>query len=174
MKLMPKAQRLCSSVPNQIPVKWKRIALFLCQAKGDTVGSCSQNHVSQLGEDGEKFYTNCPKRAWSVHGHSSDGLVVANEESVSSNFRSNWSGVYMFVGSIPSLTANFSHLEGVSVSAKWLKDIFVWILWWENRTLPQGFFSLVSQSLPSLINNCLNLPIGTQGRSWSLSEGCFL
>ena len=29
----------------------------------------------------------------------------------------------MLVGSIPSLIINFSHLEGVSVSAKQLKDI---------------------------------------------------
>ena len=34
--------------------------------------------------------------------------------------------------------------------------------------------SLVSHPLPSLINNSLNLPIGTQGRSWRLKEGCFL
>ena len=32
-------------------------------------------------------------------------------------------------------------------------------------------FSLVSHPLPSLMNNCLNLPIGTQGRSWRLNEG---
>ena len=28
--------------------------------------------------------------------------------------------------------------------------------------------------LPSLINSCLNLPIGTQGRSWRLNEAYFL
>ena len=28
--------------------------------------------------------------------------------------------------------------------------------------------------LPFLINSCLNLPIGTQGGSWRLNEGCFL
>ena len=28
--------------------------------------------------------------------------------------------------------------------------------------------------LPSLINSCLNLPIGTQGRSWRLNEASFL
>ena len=31
-------------------------------AKGDTVGSYPQNHVSPLGEDSEKFSSNCPKR----------------------------------------------------------------------------------------------------------------
>ena len=33
-------------------------------------------------------------------------------------------------------------------------------------------FSLILHPLPSLINNCLNLPTGTQGRSWKLKEGC--
>ena len=31
-------------------------------------------------------------------------------------------------------------------------------------------FSLVSLPLLFLINNCLNLPLGTQGRSWRLDE----
>ena len=35
-------------------------------------------------------------------------------------------------------------------------------------------FSLVSHPLPSLTNNCLNLPIGTQERSWRLNGGYFL
>ena len=35
---------------------------------------------------------------------------------------SNQSGVYVLVGSILSLTVNFSHLVGASVSAKQLKD----------------------------------------------------
>ena len=35
-----------------------------------------------------------------------------------SNFRSNWSGVYMLVDSIPLLTIKFSNLEGILVSAK--------------------------------------------------------
>ena len=42
------------------------------------------------------------------------------------------------------------------------------------RLLLAVCFSLVSPPIPSLINNCLNLPIGTQGRSWKLNEGCFL
>ena len=35
-------------------------------------------------------------------------------------------------------------------------------------------FSLVLHPFLSLINKCLNLPTGTQGRSWRLKEGCFL
>ena len=36
------------------------------------------------------------------------------------NLWSNWSGVYVVVGSIPSLIVNFSYLVGVSVSAQQL------------------------------------------------------
>ena len=65
--LMPKAQLLCTLVPNQIrdrvQVEQTRIALLLGQGKGATVGECPQNHVSTLGEDSEKFYSNCSKRA---------------------------------------------------------------------------------------------------------------
>ena len=44
LPLMLKAQLLCAPVPNRISemefwVKQKRLALLLCQAKGDTVGS---------------------------------------------------------------------------------------------------------------------------------------
>ena len=58
---------------------------------------------------------------------------------------------------------NFFHLEGLTVSAKQIKDNVVFIHWWGNRNLPQGccwLFFLVSHPLPFVINNCLNLPIG--------------
>ena len=41
--------------------------------------------------------------------------------------RSNWSGVFMLVGSMPPLIINSFHLEGASVSAEELQDIFVCI-----------------------------------------------
>lgn len=34
--------------------------------------------------------------------------------------------------------------------------------------------SLFFESLPSLISNCLNLPLGAQGRLWRLNEAHFL
>ena len=94
---------------------------------------------------------------------------------------SNWSGVYVLVGSIPPLIANFSHLEGASVFAKQLKDIVVCIDG-EPGPCPKAAllflltvcFSLVWHPLPSLINKCLNLLIGTQGRSWRQNKGYFL
>ena len=86
---------------------------------------------------------------------------------------SNWSEVYLLLGSITSIIINFSHLEGILVSAKWLKDIFVCICWWETKTLPQvwvtvslDYFSLVLHPLPSLINNCLNLELREGGGGW--------
>ena len=54
---------------------------------------------------------------------------------------SNQSWVYEFMGSIPLFTVSFFYLEGVSVSAKQLKDVVVcnggWG-WEGTRTLPQG------------------------------------
>ena len=47
------------------------------------------------------------------------GWWSGKQESASSTLRSNWSGVYRLVGSIPSLIINFSHLEGISVPAEW-------------------------------------------------------
>ena len=47
----------------------------------------------------------------------------------------------------------------------------------ETEPCPKAAFScffLVSHPLPSLINICLSLPTGTQGRSRRLSEGYFL
>ena len=50
-----------------------------------------------------------------------------------------------------------------------------------TRILPQGLYScfltvppLSLHPLPSLISNCLNLSLGTQGRLWRLNEAHFL
>ena len=94
-----------------------------------------------------------------------------------SAFRSNSSGVYMLVGSIPLLIVNFSYLEGVSVSSKQLRDIVVCINGDQDlapRLLLTVCFSWVSYPLLSLVKNGLDLPIGTQGRSRRANEGCFL
>ena len=83
----------------------------------------------------------------------------------------------MLVGTITSLIVNFSHLEGVSVSAKWLKDIVVCFCDGETGPCPKAAldcFCLVWHLLPSLVNNCLSLLIGTQGSLWRLNESCFL
>ena len=80
--------------------------------------------------------------------------------------------VYLFVCAII-----FSHLKGVSISAKQLKDTVLCIHWGEARPLPQGRTTvspLSPRPFPSLINNCLNLILGVQGRSWRLNEACFL
>ena len=60
---MPKAQLLCTLVPNQIlqtvsgeAEKDNSIAL---PGKGGHSGLKPSNHVSSLGEDSEKFYMNC-------------------------------------------------------------------------------------------------------------------
>ena len=58
--------------------------------------------------DSKKFYGNCLKRAWPVHGHFSDGWVVRGVSIV--NLQVSWSGVSMLVGSHTII--NFCHLEG--------------------------------------------------------------
>ena len=111
----------------------------------------------------------------SLHGHSSDGWAV-RQVGISINLRSSWSGVCLFVGSIPSLIINLSHLREFQFLQNNSKDIVVCVHWWGVRTLPQGSSWLFIPGLapPPLINSCLPQPTGTQGSSWKLSEGCFL
>ena len=75
---------------------------------------------------------------------------------------------------------NIFHLVRGSVSAKQLKILLCVSLEGEpgpcskldHRFLTAPLFS--PRPLPFLITNCLNLPFGTQGRSWSLHETYFL
>ena len=84
---------------------------------------------------------------------------------------STWSGVFLLVDNMLSLIINFSHLEEFSVSAKQLKGI-VCILDGELRPCLKAALlfilticsSLLSYHLPSLINNCLNLPPWNSGK----------
>ena len=75
---------------------------------------------------------------------------------------------------------NFFHLVGVLISAKQLKDIVLCIPLGGTKTLPQAALlflvcpCLSLHLLPSLISTCLNLPVGTQGRSQRLDEAPFL
>ena len=130
--------------------------------------------MSQPGGGSEKFYSNCSKRLDQLL----DILLIGKWESASSTF---WFQLVLDLHTCVQHTVNFSHLVGVLESAKQLKDIVMCIPWWGTRTLPQGCTivsldcsSLISHPLPSLINNCLNLPIGTQGMSWKLNEAHFL
>ena len=88
-----------------------------------------------------------------------------------------WSGGLRACG---RRTINFSHVVGVSVSAKQLKDIVRCILEGELRPCPKAALSFLKfftasplslHTVPSPTSNCLNLPVGTQGREteWSLS-----
>ena len=151
---------------------------------GDTVGSCLAKlcPVSPLEEDSEKFYSNGLKRVislWTLF------CLVGGEISRSQHHQSsgsNWSRVvFMLISSIPSLIVNFSHLEAFSISVKHSKILLCVSIDKELGPCPKAAlflliicFSLVSHLFLSLINNCLNLPTGTQGRSWKLNKGCFL
>ena len=70
-----------------------------------------------------------------------------------------------------------SHLEGVSVPVNSSKILLYLSVDRETGPCPKTSLDclpLVSHPLPSLINNCLNLPFGTQGRSRRQTESCFL
>ena len=96
--------------------------------------------------------TMCPNlertvRSFIVKVQRGHGLLVViflmggwwgEKESASSTFRFNWSGVYMFVGSLLWINLNFSHLEGVSASTEQLKDTVVFISWWGTKTLSKA------------------------------------
>ena len=89
-------------------------------------------------------------------------------ESVLPAFRFNWSGVYMFAGSIPELLPPGGDFS-ICKTAK--KYCYVCPPMGEQDRAPRlpltVCFSLVCLFLSSLINNCLNLPIGTYRRSCS-------
>ena len=70
--------------------------------------------------------------------------------------------------SILFITAKFSHLAGVSVFAKQLKDTVLCTPWGGTRMLPQGCTILSWLFLPC---RCI---LETQGRSWRLNEANFL
>ena len=89
-------------------------------------------------------------------------------ESTSSTLRSNWSGVCMLTG------FSWRGFQYLKISCK---TLLCASFDGEPGLCPKAAldcFSLVSHPLPSLINNCLNLPTETQGRSWRLNEGSFL
>ena len=72
-------QLLCTLVPNWIletRVFGEVEFYYFSRQRGTQWAPVSKMYVSQLGEDSEKFYSNCSKRAWSACGHSSDWLVV--------------------------------------------------------------------------------------------------
>ena len=93
------------------------------------------------------------KRISSGHKHSSDWLVV-DWESASSTicFQPVWA-----LCACGQHVVNFSHLVGVSVSAKQLKDVVVCIPWGGTRTLPQGYTIVCWPFLPCLCNLLLFL-----------------
>ena len=51
-----------SNLRDRVLSEVEKDSFIALPGKGGTVSSCTQNHMSQLGEDSEKFYINCPKR----------------------------------------------------------------------------------------------------------------
>ena len=84
------------------------------------------------------------------------------QESVSSTFRFQLVWGLHACGQHTTVNCNFFHLEGVSVSAKQFRHCCVYPLMGKQDLVSLDCLSLVSTTLPSLINNGLNLPTGTQ------------
>ena len=106
-----------------------------------------------------------------------DLLLGLVRQVASSTFRSKWSGVYMLMGSTPRLIVNSPTWRGFQYLQNSSKILLCVPIRGERAPCPNATldcFSLVSNPLPSLINKCLNLPIGTQQRAWGLNEGCLL
>ena len=89
---------------------------------------------------------------------------------------SNWSGVWLLVGSILSLAVNFSYLMGLSVSTKQLKDSIVGMPWWEPGPCPKTDscfswrlilpLSYIFPSLPQLTTAWTFQDFGEGRRGW--------
>ena len=138
---------------SRTQLKWlsthrKRIALLLCQANGDTAGSCLEKLRVHLERIVRSFIVIFQRGCRQLVDSLLMGGWWGKKESTSSIFRSSWSGVFLLVGSIPSLIINFSHLQGVSVSAEHLKGTAVCIPWWGTRTLPHGCLFLPGLAYP--------------------------
>ena len=98
-------------------------------------------------------------------------------ESASSTFCSNHSGVYVLVGSIQLASPTWWGFQYLQNSSKTLLCISLRRNQDPAPRLHCCFLTVPPLSLhplPSLISNCLNLPFGTQGRSWRLNEDYFL
>lgn len=93
-------------------------------------------------------------------------------------FWSNQSGVYMLVGrtQLTFSGRGFSRQN----SSKILLCIFIEGVGGNQEPAPRLYYCfliallLFLHLLPSLISSSLNLPLGTQGRSWKLCEDYFL
>ena len=105
--------------------------------------------------------------------------MVTKWESASLTFCSNQFGIYMLVGST-QLTSTCSRLHCLQNSSKILLYINMSLEWGPGSCPRAALLFLLTVSplflppLPSLISICLNLPVGTQGKSWKLNEAYFL
>ena len=98
--------------------------------------------------------------------------MVTKWESASLTFCSNQFGIYMLVGST-QLTSTCSRLHCLQNSSKILLYTNMSLEWGPGSCPRAALLFLLTVSplflppLPSLISICLNLPVGTQGKSWS-------
>ena len=141
------------------------------------MGSCPQNCVSRPGGGSEEFSRNSSKSP----GQLVDVLLIGwwggNQQSASSAFWVHRVWGLRAVGSMQLTSPTWRGFQYLQNSSKTLR---VYPLRGDRQPAPRLHYCFLTapplslHPLPSLISNCLNLPVGTQGRSWRLNEAYFL
>ena len=143
---------LCTQVPNRNTETefWRKEKLYLLARQSTRTGSCLEKLYPHLEKTVRSFIAMVQRGCDQLRDILLMGRWWGKQESASSTFRSNWSGVYMLAGRTPLLILHFSHLEGASVSTEYLKDI-MHILFWSTRTflLTICFSRLLSFPFPN-------------------------
>ena len=145
--------------------------------KGDHSGLIPSRLHAPTWRGNEEFYSNGSKRVsswiffWLV-----DGDIIWNQPHQPSG--SNKSGIYLLVNRRQLASPTWGGLQYLQISSKIL---FCVSLEGEPGPCPKAslLFLLTAPPLSphplfSLISNCLNLPLGIQGRSWRQNEEYFL
>ena len=79
---------------------------YFARLRGTQWADDLKKPMSQFGEDCEKFYNNCSKEV-AISSWTFFLWFGGGKQESASNFKFIWSGVYMLVGCIQSLTVNF-------------------------------------------------------------------
>ena len=133
----------------------------------------SKPRVPTWGREWESFIIIVQRG--SLHGHSSDGWAV-RQVGISINLRSSWSGICLFVGSIPSLIINLSHLREFQFLQNNSKILLCVFIDGESGPCPKAALdclSLVLHPLAWLTAACLSpLELREAHGSWVKGVSC--
>ena len=180
---MPKTWPLCTSAKlnlgDEFWVKQKRISLLLCQVKGDIVGLCPQKLCVPTQGFGEEFYSNGSRvglliiiRVCAGPALLQSGLRQSPDELLWFLRLSDCDLLWNEERFIKYLTSSICW--GFQFCRRAQRYCHVYPLRRNQDPAPRLHYCFLTASplslyhLLSLVNSCLNLPFGTQGRSWRL------